>query len=232
MAEAACSFTASCTSELANCSVGILMNEEVDCHTVSKHVSSKGLINITELSTEKLELIRWRTGLQEADLETICLHHENKFFTIFESSQWKCCDPFKLHKKAARSSLRPISMSSAMQFNQSGILVKPGEKLCTMCRKRCPNDEELQDIHEDDFVPSYAHKEILDSSITELGCSPIKTCGVGDRASYGKRKLNTITQVISDKVVKVLEIPGGAEVLLGIEKPVERTVKIVVISDC
>ena len=121
-----------------------------------------------------------------------------------------------------RSSLRPVSMSSAMQFNRSGILVKPGEKLCPTCRKRCTDAEESQDFNDDDFVPTCVQKATLDSSLVELGCSPMKTCGVGDRASYGKRKLNTITQVMSDKVAKVLEIPGGADALLGIENPVEK----------
>ena len=88
MAEATYSFTTACTSEFADCYIGILLNVEVDCQAVNKYVPSKGLMNIIELSTEKLELIRWRTGLQEADLQTICLYHENKFLTIFESSQW------------------------------------------------------------------------------------------------------------------------------------------------
>ena len=65
MAEAACNLkTFNIDSEPANCSVGVLINAAVDCHTVSKCAPSKAFVNISELSSEKLELLRWRTNLQ------------------------------------------------------------------------------------------------------------------------------------------------------------------------
>ena len=63
---------------------------------------------------------------------------------------------------------------------QSGISVKPGEKLCPTCRKRC-EDGELPDSHDEDFVPPDIHRETLDTRLIELGCSPLKTHGIGDK---------------------------------------------------
>jgi hypothetical protein len=78
-------------SDSTNCSIGILLN--LECNKISKSCSDKGLINVSDLSVKKLELLRWLTDLKEEDLVTLCLHHESVFLTHFESSQWKCCDP-------------------------------------------------------------------------------------------------------------------------------------------
>ena len=203
-------------ANLANCSIGLLLN--LECHKISKCVLHKDLINVTELSKEELELLQWRTNLNREDLVTICLHHKSTFLTIFESSQWKCCDPYNLHKKAVRNALRPISISAAQKFRQSEIFVKPGEKLCTACRKSTEEKEENYSSSDDEFVPIEIERTTLDSTFTEFGVSSLKTHGVSDKIVYGKRKLTVIKEVIGDKVAKVLNVPTTA--VLGLQENV------------
>ena len=202
---------------LQNCSLGIFMNAEKDCHKINKDVSSRGLRMVSELSSENIQLLRWRTNLQQEDLITICHHHENIFLTNFENFQWKCCDPYKLHNKVTRRSLRPISNSCAMQLNQLGILVKPGEKLCPTCRKRCADSDSQSD---DDFIPSEVERAAIDTSLTELGCSPLKMHGIRDRVGYGKRKIDMMSEAMSSKVAKVLNVSASA--VLGHNETIEK----------
>jgi len=203
-------------SDSTNCSIGILL--KIECNKISKSCTSKGLLNVSDLSTNNLELLRWRTDLKEEELVTLCLHHESVFLTHFESSQWKCCNPYNLHKKAIRTALRPISRTSALKLNHSGISVKPGEKLCTACRKH-GTDEKQCDSEDDDFVPIEAQRATIDSAISQLGCSPLKIHGVADKVSYGKRKLTVINEAIGDKVAKVLDIPSST--VLGLSENIK-----------
>lgn len=211
---AECSFS---KSDSTSCSIGILL--DLECNKTSKSCPNKGLINVSDLSMEKLELLRWRTDLKKEDLVTLCLHHESVFLTHFESFQWKCCDPYNLHKKAVRTALRPISVASALELNNSGIFVKPGEKLCTYCRKQGTNEKPC-DSEDEDFVPIEAQRATIDSSIGQLGCSPLKIHGVADKISYGKRKLTVIKEAIGDKVAKVLNIPTSA--VLGLSENINK----------
>ena len=45
-----------------------------------------------------------------------CQAHEENLISKYSHLQNKCCDPFKKHKKAVRSSLKMISLEVAKRF--------------------------------------------------------------------------------------------------------------------
>jgi hypothetical protein len=144
------------------------------------------------------------------------------FLTHFERSQWKCCDPLGRHKSAVRGSLRSVSIASATKLKETQITVKPGEKLCPTCRKLLVVEHEESDSIDDvDYISTHEEKIDLNASLTQFGCSPLKVCGVRDRKSYAKRKIQSVQKEVSDKVAKVLNITD-TDLL---EHPVEHACK-------
>jgi len=178
-------------SLLENCSIGIQLN--IDCHKSGASAVTQVLLNIKDMSQEKQDLLSLRTELSMDNLQTVCSHHEKIFLTHFEHSQWKCCDPLGRHKSAIRSSLRSVSLASAKKLKEAQITVKPGEKLCPTCRKLLVVDsveyKEPDPMDDVDFIPIDKDKMDLDSSFTDLGCSPLKVHGVRDKKTYAKRKI-------------------------------------------
>ena len=192
------------------CSIGIEL--DIYCHKIA-NLDSFSLKLSKDLDQESQKLLQWRTGLCDDNLQTVCNHHEKMFLTCFESSQMKCCDPFQRHKTAVRMALRPISTDLATKCRDTGISVKPGQKLCTACRKKV-TAEPISDHDEDqDFVSPVEERLLLDESLTTLGCSPLKVKGVKDRVAYGKRKIRAVQESAADKVSKVLNIPCDAALL-------------------
>ena len=94
-------------------SIGILLKPT--CKT-SKDAPN-GLTRIQDFDQESQDLLIWRSGLSEEDLQTVCYYHVKVFLTCFESSQLKCCDPLNRHKIAVRAALRQISTVLAFLFN-------------------------------------------------------------------------------------------------------------------
>lgn len=189
------------------CSIGVQLN--IKCE-IGKN-ATEGLTSIIDFDEEKKDLLYWRSGLSREDLQTVCSHHEKMFLTGFESSQRKCCDPFSRHKTAIRASLRIISINFALRLKCSGVNVKPGEKLCTLCRKSFgeieDNSPDSDNTDDTDFKSTEHERMQLDDSITKLGCSPIKVHGIKDRKSYGKRKILSLQEKAAEKVANVLQIP-------------------------
>ena len=123
------------------CSVGLFLNE--DCHKQTL-VRQKGIMDISDLPSDSVELLKWRCGLDCLEpAMNICFHHEKKYITRFAQFQRICCDPYKRHKGPVKSTLSEISMEMAEKLKQSCITVKPGWKLCSTCSSLLNTHEHL-----------------------------------------------------------------------------------------
>lgn len=83
-----------------DCNVGNITGEL--CHS-TKYIRKKGLIQISDLDDESLNLLQIRVGSEIDRNGTVCFHHEKAYLTKYEDTQRYCCDPFKLHKKMINS---------------------------------------------------------------------------------------------------------------------------------
>ena len=64
-----------------------------------------------------------------------------------------------------------------MKLKCSGVNIKPGEKICTSCRKSlCKYEKDISDSDDtdEDFVTKEEQRVVLDDSMIQLSCSPIK----------------------------------------------------------
>jgi len=186
---------------MENCSVDEMTGDNGACHN-TMYCKKPGLRNIAELTSDVQELLELHTGISFEMNSTICLHHESIIITRYENLQKSCCDPFQMHVKPIKRSLRAVNIEIAKQLR-----IKPGQKLCTMCRKKLHENTEQDLSSDEDFdEPSCMVSEKLNKSIAELGCTPIKSVSERDRVSYGKRKVKQVEQAIKGKVAKVLNI--------------------------
>ena len=80
---------------LHNCSFGEI--DESICHTTSYTHGKSALLSITDLSTEDIDLLVWRTGIRKRNFKTICLHHQKIYLEKFSKLNSYCCDPFSKH---------------------------------------------------------------------------------------------------------------------------------------
>ena len=55
------------------------------------------LLLITDVSTEDIDLLIWRTGVRKRNLKTICLHHQRIYLEKYSKLNPYCCDPFNKH---------------------------------------------------------------------------------------------------------------------------------------
>jgi hypothetical protein len=145
---------------------------------------------LKDYQTDKQEIILWRAGVEDGNVNeehTICMFHEQAYFTKYESRQTKCCDPLKRHKRTVKSNLRIVSCEQAKQI---GYNVKPGQKICTSCRLVVlasadsdagikPEMPNLSTAEESDV--DVALTDALDVSIQGAGSSPFKINRVSAR---------------------------------------------------
>lgn len=188
-------------SKMDKCSVGEMTGDTDACHKTT-YSRTIGLITIADLTNDAQELLRLRTKMPSFESNsTICLHHESILIARYESLQKHCCDPFQMHTKHMKSSLRCVNTETAKQLK-----VKPGQKLCPECRKKGDTKAELELSTDEDFEPPCIVSDKLNMSIVNLGCSPLKSVGERDRLGYGKRKVKQVEQAMKEKVGKVLKI--------------------------
>ncbi|XP_049799805.1 ARL14 effector protein-like [Schistocerca nitens] len=99
--------------------------------------------------------------------------------------QKSCFDPFWIHKKTVKCSLREIDIKSVLKVNQCmGLNMKPGQKLCSRCVTLLKNEEYSDNLHdsdEEDQPPTTTADEQLNTSVTALGLSSMKTHKVGKK---------------------------------------------------
>lgn len=187
----------------SKCSVGEYLGDSDSCHKTI-YCKTCGLINISTLTIENRALLQIRTEATFGINSTICLHHKAVFITRYETLQKQCCDPFKQHGVRITKALRTVDIETAKQLK-----IKPGQKICVSCRKKAIEQEspDLESASDEEFEPSSAVAHNLNTSITTLGCSPLKPVGDRDKLGYGKRKISQVEQIVKSKLSKVLKIP-------------------------
>jgi hypothetical protein len=196
--------SSSVCSSVTKCVVGETLQE--DCNLISEGFNRKaGFYNISDLSKESQQLITLRSGVNigESPDATLCYHHEKLFLSRYESLQKFCCDPFKKHKKHVFKGLKTVDVPTAL-----ALKVKPGQKICCNCEqqmhagKETSSDDEL-------FQPS-GKPDDLNMTVSELGCSPLKTAKLSqrDKSSYAKKKVMQITEAVKSKVSHILDVPS------------------------
>ncbi|KAG1662397.1 Ribosome biogenesis protein NOP53 [Nymphon striatum] len=175
------------------------------CHS-SSYSSEQGFISVDELSSNEKVLLMHRIGIQSAvgvNPSNICYHHKMTLLDYFDKLERTCCDPLNVHKKSSRKSPRSINMDMALYLSRQGNKkIKPGQKLCLSCRKKCclqQNEQEMENEENHSDIPYGTHQtnqDQLSVIFTAVGCSPFKATRVGerDRSSYAKRKLSQMTE--------------------------------------
>ena len=212
------------------CSVGIITQTE--CHKIS-YVTKKAIENACELSEEELNLLQLRTEVQ--NLTTVCLHHKSLFLKKYEFLQKTCRDPYKRHKKPINKTLRVVSLEQSRVCVKQGLKIKPGEKLCSSCRKMLfttpanhgSDEEDLQLNDDDDFEVNELQKEdaidSLNASLTDVGCSPLKLHALNEscKISYAQQKIEKLQQNVKNKIEFVLDVEVPPEGM-KLEKEMEQ----------
>lgn len=198
-------------TDLFPCTIGNADNSA--CHLTSYNWR-KGLKLITEYTPENQLLISWRCGLSFANTSQICLHHEALFLTQFESLQRNCCNPFHKKHHVKQKDLRPIALVTADQIKDLlKIDVKPGQKLCSGCRKEFTEKSAVSveastsslSNDPDDIMQV---SESVKTSLTAVGISSVKFEQVGatDVKSYAKQKISEAQEVIAEKIAALNNI--------------------------
>lgn len=204
------------------CSVG--ETTESDCHLLH-YVKEKSIKGIEKLSEKDLNLLTSRC--ESKKLKTVCLHHESVFLKKYEFLQKVCCDPFKRHKTVIKKALRVVTVQQSRIIVSKGYKVKPGQKLCALCRNKLLNDKEADEVESNDDRENGQTNDIgltfrdelnqlqkntvideLNSSFHEIGCSPMKLHALGDhsKSRYATEKLQKVHEKVKSKIETVLEI--------------------------
>ena len=189
------------------CSVGKACREA--CSSLSNG-NDKDFQYIQELDTVVKEELVLRLGTELEGNPTICHRHKEKFILNYCSNNKKCCDPYKKHKKAVRTSLKAITLGLAKRTNGLNIHLIPGQKMCPGCRVTIFKGLEMI-AHEtstsdpfDDFQQEYDESEskiALNDSLLEMEISPVKAHSLAphSRVSYVKRKMKQIDEHLEKK---------------------------------
>ena len=165
-----------------------------------------GLLELRNFSQDKLALLNYRTSLQLSGSDNICLHHEKYFIEKFCERQRKCCDPFDRHRTPVKSGLRIINERMAnILITLTGKNIIPGWKLCPRCISSvtCPEDgnkvhefhEAEESDHEDYMETAF---DAVDSSLSAVGCSPLKMqkLNKSQKLQYCKRHTQALTYTV------------------------------------
>ena len=126
-------------SEKELCSFGVLLNEE--CH---KYSSVTNYVNFLDLSGSEKEILQWRAGLSDRNIETLCDSHYQKYGERFfqkQKSASVCANIFDKHKKEKENKKkgkkakgdRVIDLELAKKLKSKGKDCVPGKRLCKSC---------------------------------------------------------------------------------------------------
>ena len=77
------------------CSIGKFQDSQ--CHKTFHTRGEVGLIQVSELTKEEIELVIWRIGINKKNLNTICLHRQNQYLEKYIILNQFCCDPLQHH---------------------------------------------------------------------------------------------------------------------------------------
>ena len=190
-------------SKLEPCTVGILLGSTQDCHK-STYSRKAGIHNLAALPPEALPL------KAECD-SNICFHHIMVYLRKYEFLQKRCCDPFDMHPKTARTkSLCSIDIPNADKLNKLVVKdVKPGQKLCPKCSSHLGSIDETS-IEEDEEYKPEDELHDLAATFTSLGCTPVKSkFAQRDRAVYARRKAQEVQTAIADEISRRVDVDSN-----------------------
>lgn len=105
-------------------------------------------------------------------------HHEALLFTKFECLQRNCCNPLRKECHAKQNNFRLITLATAKMTDLLKLNIKPGQKLCTSCRK---DFDQKQPAFSKLYAPR--RKSVI---FRALGCP-------------GKSDLNVSTDILAQK---------------------------------
>ncbi|XP_073516849.1 uncharacterized protein [Phyllobates terribilis] len=203
--------------ESAQCSIGLANNSKCRLKTFTH--SKDELKLFTSFGLDEQKLLRRRVGLNFDEHSQICLHREASFLTKYEHLQKSCCNPFGKKGHNTKKNLRAINLLAADQLNEfTKNDVKPGQKMCASCRKEFANRKKSADPVSSESDPDgmECSPEILNSSLTSIGVSPLKYPRVSQRDSlgYARRKISQVQNAFPSKIASI----GGLE-----PKDIEQT---------
>ena len=195
-------------AELMQCSIGLYLQTEVDCHktTYTQNYAVKKDLKIVErLQPASLDLIKRRVGLDYnlQSTDTLCLHHEKCLLDKYSHLQTACCDPYERHKSSVRKHLRVVDVTMSDNFSVIGLNVKPGFKLCwnSFMSISSPTDNNNDDVPDDDddtdpdfVLPAHQLQTTVSEGFAMVGCSPLKLSKYPkhQRSSYIVRKVQNL----------------------------------------
>lgn len=116
------------------------------------------------------DLLLWGSGMHPVGMTctvqgNICVYHHMKVFLDKYSFLQRNFDPFQMHKKKVRCSLREVDIKIVLKVNQCmGLNMKPGQKLCSRCVTLLKNEMYSGNVHESD-------EEYHPPSTTAADCS-------------------------------------------------------------
>ena len=197
-------------SKLEPCTVGILLGSTQDCHK-STYSRKAGIHNLAAVPPDDVELIVRRSGLKAECDSNICFHHMMVYLRKYEFLQKRCCDPFDMHPKTARSkSLRRIHIPNADKLNKLVAKdVKPGQKLRPKCSSHLGSMDETS-IEEDEEYKPEDELHDLAATFTSLGCTPVKSkFAQRHRAVYARRKAQKAPRAIADEISRRLDVDSN-----------------------
>ena len=200
-----------------SCDFGKLLNTSCDKLLYAQQTGRK---NIKELDDNLQYSLLWRTRLlEEKDVFTIYLWHEQFFGKVFEIKADKCCTILKFHCNNSKAH-RAINLEMAKILREKGFNnVLPGQKLCSQCvieyekLTKPPKNENMTEIIEtessqdelapdDDFLLYGSPKKKLNSTLENIGVFPVNIHGVAQHsdAPNTKGKLKKFLNVCKENI--------------------------------
>ncbi|XP_069171644.1 ARL14 effector protein-like [Procambarus clarkii] len=170
--------------------------------------SQQSLKFLKQCNAEDQKLIAKQSELNLDGESQVCLRHEALLLTKFEFLQKTCCDPFKKKCHLKRKDLRPITVATAEKMSDMlKVSIKPGQKLCTSCRKEFDSKQvsESSSTESDGPADNMEICESVNTSLSVLGISPIKYQPVNarDKHGYAKSKISQAQEIIAEQIAAI-----------------------------
>ena len=169
---------------------------------------------VNELDDETKCIIQLRTSVTLNE-GTICLHHKEIYHTQYIKRQKACCDPKSVHKRCITKRLKTLHKEDTSLLDEHcGLTLTPGQKLCYRCFEvltapSVATENEDTTIIDSDSKFTVPHtEEQLNTSLTGLGVSPIKSARISEQNKkvYGKKKVKQIEHATTSMLSTVLHV--------------------------
>lgn len=130
----------------------------------------------------------------------------------YEYLQKKCIDPLRQHSKAITANLKTLSKKDADQLNvltDVSVRVIPGQKMCYkyLSNLNAPKSPSMNQTEEVTLDYGLSGVPTLNTSLEELGVSPLRTSQVSNMSSYAKRKVTEVNQALVMKISSACGVP-------------------------